>query len=133
MQLPYDEEILLVSGTPPIRANKLRYFKDSNFTERVLKAPSTSGARKRRRSPDWEGGPDAWTLEDGLGNADGPEPKRAQEPELGRDLDAPQKEPEPDPDIADDDPADPLGDDHLDAVRKSKGFDRDDDDFLPDF
>jgi len=133
MQLPHNEELLLVSGTPPIRARKLRYFKDTNFTERVVEPPAIAAAKNRRRSPDWEGGPDAWTPEGGLGGADGPEPKRAQEPELALDLDIPQREPEQDSDITDDDPPDPLGDDHLDAVRKSKGFDRDDDDFLPDF
>ncbi|MBO6638528.1 MAG: type IV secretory system conjugative DNA transfer family protein [Roseitalea sp.] len=28
MQLPPYEELVLVSGTPPIRAQKARYFKD---------------------------------------------------------------------------------------------------------
>jgi len=37
MQLSANEEIIMVSGAPPVRAKKLRYFKDKNFTERVLK------------------------------------------------------------------------------------------------
>ncbi len=37
MQLSADEEIIMVSGAPPIRARKLRYYKDKNFTERLLK------------------------------------------------------------------------------------------------
>ena len=36
MQLPADEELVLVSGTPPVRARKLRYYQDRNFTTRVL-------------------------------------------------------------------------------------------------
>ncbi len=44
MQLPPDEEILMISGAPPVRAKKLRYFKDRNFTERVLPPPSPSAA-----------------------------------------------------------------------------------------
>lgn len=39
MQLPTDEALVLLAGAPPIRARKLRYFKDSNFTERCLTAP----------------------------------------------------------------------------------------------
>jgi len=44
MQLPPDEEILMISGHPPVRARKLRYFEDRNFTERVLPPPSLSAA-----------------------------------------------------------------------------------------
>lgn len=40
MQLPPHEEIVMIAGCPPIRANKLRYFEDSNFTSRVLPPPS---------------------------------------------------------------------------------------------
>jgi type IV secretion system protein VirD4 len=39
MQLPPHEELVLVSGLAPIRADKLRYYLDPNFTERVLPAP----------------------------------------------------------------------------------------------
>ncbi|TGT71787.1 MULTISPECIES: conjugal transfer protein TraG [unclassified Mesorhizobium] len=39
MQLPPYDELVLVSGLPPIRAKKLRYYEDQNFTERVLPAP----------------------------------------------------------------------------------------------
>ncbi|MES0002498.1 conjugal transfer protein TraG [Mesorhizobium sp. M0051] len=39
MQLPPSDELVLISGLPPIRANKLRYYEDQNFTERVLPAP----------------------------------------------------------------------------------------------
>jgi type IV secretion system protein VirD4 len=39
MQLPPDDEIVMVAGLPPIRAKKARYFKDPRFVERVLPAP----------------------------------------------------------------------------------------------
>jgi type IV secretion system protein VirD4 len=36
MQLPPDDELVLVSGVPPIRAKKARYFQDPRLLERVL-------------------------------------------------------------------------------------------------
>ncbi|WP_129793988.1 conjugal transfer protein TraG [Sphingosinicella sp. CPCC 101087] len=39
MQLSPAEALVLVSGLPPIRALKLRYYEDGNFTGRVLPAP----------------------------------------------------------------------------------------------
>ena len=39
MQLPPSEEIVMVAGTPPIRATKARYYEDARFTERVLPPP----------------------------------------------------------------------------------------------
>ena len=42
MQLPADEEIVMISGQAPIRARKLRYFEDRNFTGRVLPAASVA-------------------------------------------------------------------------------------------
>ncbi|MEO1304137.1 MAG: IncP-type conjugal transfer protein TraG [Pseudomonadota bacterium] len=38
MQLPADDEIVMVAGAPPVRAKKLRYYKDRNFIGRVLPA-----------------------------------------------------------------------------------------------
>lgn len=40
--LPNDEEIIFVAGHPPIRARKLFYYQDRNFTRRVVPAPQTS-------------------------------------------------------------------------------------------
>ncbi len=40
MQLPATDELVLVAGTPPIRATKLRYFEDSTFKGRVLPPPT---------------------------------------------------------------------------------------------
>ncbi|MPL84685.1 Conjugal transfer protein TraG [bioreactor metagenome] len=40
MQLPPTDEIVMVAGTPPIRATKARYYEDARFTERVLPPPN---------------------------------------------------------------------------------------------
>jgi type IV secretion system protein VirD4 len=40
MQLPASDELVLVSGLAPIRALKLRYYEDRNFTRRLLPPPS---------------------------------------------------------------------------------------------
>ena len=57
MQLPPTDELVLVSGLAPIRAKKLRYYEDRNFTERVFPAPALSddGFRDRPapRPEDW--------------------------------------------------------------------------------
>ncbi len=40
MQLPPNDELVLISSLAPIRAKKLRYYEDRNFTSRVLAAPT---------------------------------------------------------------------------------------------
>jgi len=59
MQLPANEEIVMVSGQPPIRAKKLRYFEDSNFTNRILPAPTLQAKgyadRPAAKADDWTG------------------------------------------------------------------------------
>jgi len=45
MQLPSDEAVVMVSGKPPIRAKKLRYYRDANFTRRVLPPPMLEAER----------------------------------------------------------------------------------------
>ncbi|MBB2969525.1 conjugal transfer protein TraG [Mesorhizobium sp. RMAD-H1] len=40
MQLPPTDEIVMVAGTPPIRAKKARYFEDTSFQERILTPPN---------------------------------------------------------------------------------------------
>jgi type IV secretion system protein VirD4 len=46
MQLPPSDELLLVSGVPPIRARKVRYYEDLPLKSRVLSPPvlTTAGA-----------------------------------------------------------------------------------------
>jgi type IV secretion system protein VirD4 len=39
MQLPPQDELVLVSSLPPIRAKKLKYYEDANFTRRVKPVP----------------------------------------------------------------------------------------------
>ncbi|WP_186400844.1 conjugal transfer protein TraG [Stappia sp. P2PMeth1] len=59
MQLPSEDELVLVSGLPPIRAKKLRYYEDRNFVGRVLPAPRLCGSeyqdRPEARPDDWSG------------------------------------------------------------------------------
>ncbi len=40
MQLPADDEVVLVSGLPPIKARKLKYYEDANFAGRVTAPPA---------------------------------------------------------------------------------------------
>ncbi|MDR6841301.1 IncP-type conjugal transfer protein TraG [Pseudoxanthomonas sacheonensis] len=69
MQLPPDEEIVMVAGHPPIRAKKLRYFEDRNFLPRLLPPPTLSESgyvdRPTPRPDHWTGSviarPDALT------------------------------------------------------------------------
>jgi type IV secretion system protein VirD4 len=51
MQLPASDEIVMVSGVPPIRAKKARYYEDRRFTERVLAPPKETPAQPR--PDDW--------------------------------------------------------------------------------
>lgn len=53
MQLPSTDEIVMVSGAPPIRAKKARYHEDDRFRERILPPPVLTAAA--------EGKPDDWT------------------------------------------------------------------------
>ncbi|MGI4813429.1 MAG: conjugal transfer protein TraG [Janthinobacterium lividum] len=57
MQLPASDEVVMVSGHPPVRAKKIRYFTDAAFRERVCAPPSLADGPYRdvpaRRSDDW--------------------------------------------------------------------------------
>lgn len=56
MQLPPDDELVLISGCSPIRAKKARYFEDQRFRERVLLPAKLGGfAGPRDRRNDWSG------------------------------------------------------------------------------
>jgi len=43
MQLPHDDELVLVSGCQPIRARKARYYEDPELKARILPPPLLSG------------------------------------------------------------------------------------------
>jgi len=53
MQLPPTDEIVMVAGTPPIRATKARYYEDARFQERILTPPDpAAGATPGKPSSD---------------------------------------------------------------------------------
>jgi type IV secretion system protein VirD4 len=53
MQLPPGDELVLVSGVPPIRARKARYFEDPRLTERVLAPPALREQNGAPPPDDW--------------------------------------------------------------------------------
>jgi type IV secretion system protein VirD4 len=59
LQLPAHEALVLLSGTPPIRAGKLQYYADRNFLLRCVAAPPLSEGRFADAPPahgdDWSG------------------------------------------------------------------------------
>ncbi len=57
MQLPPDDELVLVSGCSPIRAKKARYFEDERFRERVIPPAKLGGelVGREMRNDDWSG------------------------------------------------------------------------------
>jgi type IV secretion system protein VirD4 len=71
MQLPPGDELVLVSGVPPIRARKARYFEDPRLTERVLAPPAVGEHNGAHPTDDWSGlrapavsaGPEASSLD----------------------------------------------------------------------
>lgn len=52
MQLPPTDEIVMVAGTPPIRAKKARYYEDARFQERILSPPELTRP-KAVKPDDW--------------------------------------------------------------------------------
>ena len=48
-ELPYDEQLLFVTGHPPLRCRKVRYWKDKQFKQRLRPAPA--GDRDRLDLP----------------------------------------------------------------------------------
>lgn len=53
MQLPPDDEIVMVAGTPPIRAKKGRYFEDQRLAERILPPPDPGSSKPQPKPDDW--------------------------------------------------------------------------------
>ena len=64
MQLPTDQELVLVAGSPPVRALKLRYYEDQNFTERLKEAPDFAACTPNARANDW--GSEVRAIHEGL-------------------------------------------------------------------
>jgi type IV secretion system protein VirD4 len=71
MQLPPREEIVMVAGTPPIRAKKVRYYEDRRFTERVLPSPDPATSGRSLRTDGWS---TLGTLKPAAGPTDRAEP-----------------------------------------------------------
>jgi type IV secretion system protein VirD4 len=53
MQLPPSDELVLLFGCPPIRAQKARYFQDRRFAERILPPPKLGRASEPVTPDDW--------------------------------------------------------------------------------
>jgi len=90
MQLPPDEEIVMVAGIPPIRATKARYFEDARFRERLLPPPDLTPP-EGTRADDWTALPiparpgPAEDEEDRMRDDEDPtESERRLQPELSR-------------------------------------------------
>ena len=151
MQLPAEDALVLVSGHPPIRAKKLKYYEDRNFTGRMT-APAPLrdegyADKPKARPDDWSGvvrgtddrlepGDDSWAA--GVAADDGglkrhPELDAAERP---RDPQSPRHEPrlldddfDAPPTVRKDVPARKLTD-----VQRAHGLNAGDDgDLLPKF
>ena len=56
MQLPPDDEIVMAAGVHPIRARKVRYYRDRRLTSRIQDPPSAMQTSEPRAN-DWTGQP----------------------------------------------------------------------------
>ncbi|MBT0779119.1 conjugal transfer protein TraG [Paracoccus sp. pheM1] len=113
MQLPPTDEIVMVAGTPPIRATKARYFEDARFQERILTPPELVAAplASSPSADDWSGRVVAAESRSATDAADGAEgdPANAgirREPELPEheEIVAPPPSPEQEFEFLDDEP-----------------------------
>lgn len=93
MQLPPADEIVMVAGTPPIRAKKARYYEDRRFKDRIM-APPALTRPTQPGADDWSRLPlpappasvvsaDAVIVDDG-GDEDPTGSERRHQPELER-------------------------------------------------
>jgi type IV secretion system protein VirD4 len=53
MQLPPTDEIVMVAGSPPIRAKKARYYEDRRLAERILPPPKLTAAAEPAKHECW--------------------------------------------------------------------------------
>jgi len=143
MQLPPDDAVIMISGAPPIKAKKLRYYEDANFTERTG-APPTAPMLPAARPDDWASAcrktdrnlaADDAALPSG-GDEGGLEPQLTPAPENAeRKIDDDHEK--RDRELSEEDFADGAGDDArketAERVRRAAALDRVDKDLLPDF
>jgi len=97
MQLPVDEEIVMLAGVAPIRARKARYFKDPRLSRRIL-PPPTPGRQGAPTADSWVARPaigppptPPWAPSSVPPEGEGPSPR-----ELALLLDPPEPRPGPD-------------------------------------
>ena len=107
MQLPPDDELILVSGCAPIRAKKARYYEDPEMEARILQPPTLSNSRPTRRDEtpslppdgDWAGAvvppPAATATEDPANAGIRREPELPEHEEIVPESKAPVQEFEP--------------------------------------
>ncbi len=53
MQLPPNDELVLMSGCPPIRAKKARFFQDRRFAERIVPPPKPGRTSEPAAPDEW--------------------------------------------------------------------------------
>jgi type IV secretion system protein VirD4 len=107
MQLPPDDELVLISGCAPIRAKKARYYEDTELKARILQPPTLSNPRPTRRDEtpslppdgDWAGAvappPAATATEDPANAGIRREPELPEHEEIVPESKAPVQEFEP--------------------------------------
>jgi type IV secretion system protein VirD4 len=125
MQLPPTDEIVMVAGTPPIRAKKARYYEDERFQERVLAPPSLNKPASTQ-SDDWSTRPlpprpeiaEPPSSSGKEADDDPTESERRHQPELNRAKTVEKKEPV-DNEFAPD-PGDDMEDDAVRASRMNR-------------
>jgi type IV secretion system protein VirD4 len=133
LQLPTNDALVLVSGVPPIRAGKLKYYADQNFLSRRLEAPKLSVGSYADAPPprpnDWSGRTcdthplldKAWSE---LVTADaGREAELAPEPDIARDRASPSR--------LNGAPLEYALPERDDAAEPERRIDDDDDDLVP--
>jgi type IV secretion system protein VirD4 len=111
MQLPPEDELVMVSGCPPIRAKKARYYEDPELKARILPPPklarSSSPTAPRLSSPsaqhDWNGDVAAPAVEDPANSGIRREPELPEHEEIAPERPWPAREFDATDDESDDD------------------------------
>ncbi|MFQ6552732.1 conjugal transfer protein TraG [Aestuariibius insulae] len=80
MQLPPTDELVLVSGAPPIRAKKARYYEDPQLQRRVLASPDPQEAASTSERPtdDWSDRPPIYAPKKAGANTGDPDEARTE-------------------------------------------------------
>jgi type IV secretion system protein VirD4 len=125
MQLPPDDELVLVSGCHPIRARKARYFEDAQLQARILPppAPSTAETVANKAGPALRQDDNPWTAAIVAAARPAEDPDNAgirREPELPEQEEVVHEPPGPvrEFELADDEPPDASRD--LQALQRRK-------------